>query len=310
MATEQKLDTTFSESTLASPSTSSGTSKRWATFMRERFPLGTYLIMTAGFAVSGSFLSGWDRKAEGVGMALIGLMLFFLELRIMDELKDYKKDLIAHPERPLPRGLITLREAHRAVQFLFRSMVVFAACCVVFCNLISGLFYLGITLYLWLMYREFYLGSKLAEFPLIYAFTHQIILFPLCLFAASVHHPAMIFDEFGFYYAICVFGSFFAYEICRKLDPRANPILKNYLSIYGAWTTALVVWTLLSMAAYGALFLKAQFLWVIEGAVAASLGLILIQPKRFKWVEVLASVSLILHIWASPIQFVLKKLIR
>ena len=42
-------------------------------------------------------------------------MLFFAELRLMDELKDYEKDLIAHPERPLPRGLLSREEVRAAV---------------------------------------------------------------------------------------------------------------------------------------------------------------------------------------------------
>ena len=40
-----------------------------------------------------------------IGVSLF--LIFITELRFMDELKDYEKDKIAHPDRPLPRGLVT-----------------------------------------------------------------------------------------------------------------------------------------------------------------------------------------------------------
>jgi 4-hydroxybenzoate polyprenyltransferase len=40
----------------------------------------------------------------------------------MDEVKDLAKDRIAHPERPLPRGLLTVREVERAIFLLMGAL--------------------------------------------------------------------------------------------------------------------------------------------------------------------------------------------
>ncbi|MBI2711238.1 MAG: hypothetical protein HYX41_00040 [Bdellovibrio sp.] len=302
MAAEQELT-----SPLIHPISST---QRWFVFLKERFPLGTHILLIGGFAVSGAFLSGWDKNTEGVIMALIGFFLFFVELRIMDELKDYKKDLSAHPERPLPRGLIQLGEAREMVRTLLNSMFGFSVVLVLVCNLLSGLLFFCITLYLKLMYREFYLGDRLGKYPFFYAFTHQLILFPLCFFTSAVHHPAMVFDEDGFAYAIATFGAFFAYELCRKLDPKAPLILKNYATHYGPRKTVLVATLLLGTAAYGAFHLNARFLWGIEVLTTASLIVYLRDSRKFKTVETFAGLSLVLHVWAPAIHFLLKKFIH
>ena len=283
--------------------------KRWMIFLKERFPLGTHLLLISGFAVSGAFISGWDKNLEGVVMAFFGFFLFFLELRVMDEFKDLRKDLVAHPERPLPRGLISVSEIRKAIQFIYRLMLVYSLTLVFVCNLLSGLIFLGISLYLWLMYREFFLGKTLSRFPMLYAFTHQIILIPLCLFTSATHHPAMFFDEATFFYSIAVFGAFFSFELCRKLDLSANPILMNYGTVYGPKRTSSYALILLGIAAYGSYLMKANFLWAAEGTVALCLLFYVFIPRKFKFAEAFAGLSLIVHIWSPTFEFVFKRLL-
>ncbi len=43
-------------------------------------------------------------------VAFVTAFIFFLQLRIADEFKDYEDDLRYRPYRPVPRGLVTLRE--------------------------------------------------------------------------------------------------------------------------------------------------------------------------------------------------------
>ena len=45
-----------------------------------------------------------------------GFIIFFfsiVHLRVLDEHKDYKRDIIAHPDRLLSRGIITLKDLRK-----------------------------------------------------------------------------------------------------------------------------------------------------------------------------------------------------
>ena len=280
----------------------------WITFLKERLPLPSYLVLVVGLAVSGNALGSPAAPAESVfppwGAATIaaaGAFLFFAVLRIMDEYKDYEKDKVAHPHRPLPRGLIAPEQVAVAVKGLAVAMLLFSVV-VGLANRPAGISYLLVTGYLWLMYREFYAGVWLANRPLLYAASHQVIILPLsyfCVLAASPDawrhlQPALL--------GITVLGAFFTYEICRKLDPNAHPLLQTYLSHYGPATTLGLTICTIALSALGALGLGlGQMLWPLEGILIALLSLLLLAPNRFKIIEHGATISLALHVWAVPL---------
>src|SRR5215469_16885898 len=92
---------------------------RWWIYQRERFPLfahGPLVIAFSSSAVCFSHLlrgqSSWP-PWRAVGVAFVTCLLFFLGLRIADEFKDIEEDTKYRPYRPVPRGLVTLKELGR-----------------------------------------------------------------------------------------------------------------------------------------------------------------------------------------------------
>ena len=89
---------------------------RWVTYQRERFPLAGHGPLVAAFSASAVCFSSLLRGhlAAPSPLALIAAFLtslvFFLQLRIADEFKDFAEDARLRPYRPVPRGLVTLRE--------------------------------------------------------------------------------------------------------------------------------------------------------------------------------------------------------
>ena len=87
----------------------------WA-YQAERFPLFGHGLLIAAFSVSAVSYSMLLRDAAGwpgpkILVASFGnAFLFFLLLRIADEFKDHEEDARYRPYRPVPRGLVTLRE--------------------------------------------------------------------------------------------------------------------------------------------------------------------------------------------------------
>ncbi len=268
-------------------------------------PLASYLVLVSGLAVSAGALSGSPNPVEyaqiswpAIAIAAVGAFLFLAVLRIMDELKDFEKDRIAHPDRPLPRGVLAPQQVAAAVKGLVIAMLLFALA-VGLRNTPAGLAYLLVTGYLWLMYREFYAGAWLSDRPILYAATHQVILLPLCYFSVLVFDAIAWHHTLTFAFGTTVLGAFFTYEICRKLDPNAHPLVQTYLSHYGPAKTVTFAVCTVALSAIGALGLGlGPLLWPLEAIMIALLALVFIAPDRFRTVENAASLSLALHVWA------------
>lgn len=278
----------------------------WLTYFKERFPFPVYVILVGGIVLSGNVLALGAFAWKGYAIAFVGLMVFFALLRLMDELKDYEKDLVVHPRRPLPRGVLKVESVARVIQITAVAMVVYSGVVAALTSIEAGVCYLIVTVWLWLMFKEFYLGQWLVDRPLLYAITHQLILLPLCGFAVIVHDAARVESASTWLYGTCVLGAFFSYEVCRKLDPRAHPLLKTYLYMYGGPKTWVLVFALNVIAGVAAFFLDlGWWLWLPEVATVMVVGWVVKWPLKYKWGELAATVSLVMHIWALSFAFFL-----
>ncbi len=161
--------------------------KRWVVYQRERFPLASHLPLVAAFSASAvcfsSLLRGDYRAPSGaaLGVAFVTSLLFFLQLRIADEFKDREEDARFRPYRPVPRGLVTLRElawlgaATAGVQLALALWLE-----------PSLVWLLALTWgYLTLMTREFFAARWLKAHPLIYMTSHMLILPLVDLYATA-----------------------------------------------------------------------------------------------------------------------------
>jgi len=160
---------------------------RWWIYQRERFPILAHGALIAAFsssAVSFSMLVRGESSlpsAAGLLVAFGTSFLFFLQLRIADEFKDFDEDKQYRPYRPVPRGLVTLRELG----------VVAAAAAVLQLCLAAWLeprllLLLGLTwAYLVVMSKEFFVRDWLIRHPLVYMFSHMVILPLVDLYATA-----------------------------------------------------------------------------------------------------------------------------
>lgn len=210
--------------------------QRWSIFLNERFSLFTHLpmvllLVAANVALSIDIL-GTDRD---VGSYLYGSILaccFLFRLRCFDELKDYATDCSSRPTRPLPRGLLTVREVKRMIAWLTGVELVIA-------GLAGGpvLVTHGIAVcYSFLMYREFFIGAYLQPRLTAYAVTHTFsaVLLGYSLASLTSGQPVWQFKP-----AILVFGLanwmlFNVFEFARKTFAPADegPGVDSYSSRY------------------------------------------------------------------------------
>lgn len=160
---------------------------RWWIYQRERFPVLQHGPLVLVFAFSGLCYSsllrgenGWPSIAA-IATAFAVALLFFLQLRIADEFKDFEEDARCRPYRPVPRGLVSLRELGWV--FVAAGCIQLAATLAFFPPL-AWLLLAG-WIYLAAMSKEFFARSWLKRRPIVYLATHMGIMPLIDLFATS-----------------------------------------------------------------------------------------------------------------------------
>ncbi|MBV9759376.1 MAG: UbiA family prenyltransferase [Acidobacteriaceae bacterium] len=151
---------------------------RWWIYQRERFPVISHSALIAAFSLSAVCYSRLRRGAEGFPdlhtaiVAFVCSFLLFLQLRIADEFKDAAEDAQFRPYRPVPRGLVSLKELG---WIACGAGAIQLALAVSLSPSLSLLLFLCWA-YMGLMTREFFVPAWLKAHPFHYLWTHMIIL--------------------------------------------------------------------------------------------------------------------------------------
>jgi 4-hydroxybenzoate polyprenyltransferase len=213
--------------------------QRWWIYQRERFPLVTYIPLIAAFSVctlTYSLLARGQVHLPGLEPSLVAFLtalLFFFQMRVADEFKDAREDALYRPYRPVPRGLMTLREL--GVAGLLAACVQLALALWLSPRLVPLL--LLVWAYFGLMTREFFVSSWLKAHPVLYMSSHMVILPLIDLYStgcdwriAGVSAPAALI-----YLLAASFGNGFVVEIGRKIRaPQDEEYgVSTYSSLWG-----------------------------------------------------------------------------
>ena len=175
--------------------------KNFKIYLNERFPLGKNSFFVLIFTLSGYIYTGllynskiikpilskevnraallWDKEIYKVPMIwykflplFIIIFMFFFQLRITDEFKDYEEDLKYRPYRPVQRGIISLKALGKIGIATIIIQIILAH--VINPKLIY--FMLLVWIYMFLMTKEFFIKNWLTERILIYALSHVVIM--------------------------------------------------------------------------------------------------------------------------------------
>ncbi len=278
--------------------------ERWLEYARERFPLPAHLLTTGGMVLSGLFLAGGTFHLRGFLVSCLGFLLFFFQLRLMDDYRDYVKDTTAHPARPLPRGHVSLESARQAIVLLNLLMLTYGALVMVLTNRTASFTYFGLVVYLMLVHEGFFLGRRVEDRLLLRALLRHGMVFAACIFAVTVTRPEWFGSVQTLWLGLAIMGAALNHEICRKLDPGAHPVLKTYPAVYGRSVTFLVLAAACLAAGLGAWGLGLQkMLWPATGLVLLlSAWILFFAPQRHRVARGAAALSLLLHLWAVVIQ--------
>jgi 4-hydroxybenzoate polyprenyltransferase len=294
----------------ADPARSSYFGRLWV-YQRERFPVLAHGILIAAFSSSAVCFSSLLRgqvvlpALQTVVVAFGTAFLFFLQLRIADEFKDFEEDSRYRPYRAVPRGLISLRE-------LGLLGVAAAVIQLLLCLTIDPTLFLLLAIawtYLALMSKEFFVGEWLRRHPVPYLISHMVII-PLVDFYATACDwwPTGGGPPRGLaWFVAASYCNGIVIEIGRKVRAPSDEEtgVNTYSAIWGSGGSVLVWLGALLTTAICAVLAAAQIAFLIP--VAAVLATLLLTAgllawrflsapttKRSKWIENLSGVWTIL----------------
>jgi hypothetical protein len=235
-------------------------SNRWWVYQRERFPIFRHGLLIAAVCFGALVFSLPNGERPGpaalgrFAVAFATVFLFFLQLRIADEFKDFEEDRRCRPHRPVPRGLVRLGELRGAA-------VAAAAVQIGLALWVSPRLLLPLAAawaYMLLMTREFFAPAWLKRHAVIYLFSHTLILPLIYLYVSACGWLGAGLPPPGGLGFLLAFGfcSGLVVEIGRKVWAPADEIpgVQSYSRLWG-YKTATLAWmgAVLAAAVFGLL---------------------------------------------------------
>lgn len=251
---------------------------RWWIYQRERFPVFGHGPLILAFSFCAVAYSRMLRGESGLPstwsavVASVSCFLIFLQLRIADEFKDFDEDSTFRPYRPVPRGLVKLREL--AVVFALAAVVQLTLALLT--NPMMALVLLVVWLYLAAMSKEFFVRQWLKARPALYMVTHMAIMPQIDFYATScdwLASGALAPSGLAWFLTVSFFNGLVV-EIGRKIrSPQDEERgVETYSVVWGRWQ-AVAVWLAMMGLTYGAAIMAARRIGFAV-PVAIALGVI------------------------------------
>lgn len=248
--------------------------KRWTTYQAERFPLSRHLplvLVTCLCALAGTL--GIQQQSRlppvllwlGCGAVTLGL---FFQLRVLDEHKDYEDDARYRPYRPVPRGLLGLRDLALAGWLVLTVQLLV--------TLLFARQALWPLLLCWgfmaLMEREFFVPGWLKARPLLYMLSHAPVTGLIQINASAWVWKAGLPREV-LWLAASATAAGVVLEIGRKLraPEQEEPGVSTYTADWGPHR-ALGAWLLAGTVAAAVTLLSSPG-WLVTSLLAVVSGL-------------------------------------
>ncbi|MBC9245260.1 UbiA family prenyltransferase [Paracoccus sp. 11-3] len=214
-------------------------------YQAERFPLQKTVPLLAVFSAASIAVSATlaDRPLPGIGAFATGFILaiaIFFQMRVCDEHKDLEDDFRYRPDRPIPRGLVSLRLVF-ALGLLSALVAVVAAW--IWHPQVLWLLAL-VWLWLGLMTVEFGAPAFLKARPVLYLVSHMAIMPLIDLLLTGIEWvPAGSMSPHLWLFLALSFVNGCVLEIGRKLWAPENEIpgVETYSGLWGP-RTATRIW--------------------------------------------------------------------
>jgi 4-hydroxybenzoate polyprenyltransferase len=217
--------------------------KTYLLYLKERFPIVPALLISAVMYCSSYFFSGafnpeYPVKAAQIILGIAVVFLVTFHLRIFDEHKDFEKDVIAHPERMLSKGIVTLKD----LRMIAYVIIPIEAALSIYLGMTSFIIWAIILIFTLLMLKEFFVPEFLNRHMGIYLVSHQLLV-PLIMMQGFFQRKPQSLEPASFmiFFAgtMCAFMTF---EIARKTwnPEKEHELADSYTKFWGMAPTVIV----------------------------------------------------------------------
>ena len=228
--------------------------KRFYEFQKERLQLEVLIFTTSAVVLSsvavslppgGNLLSYWKE----IIVSFITLLLFMFHIRVLDEHKDYYFDSKYHSDRPVQKGLISLKELLIldiiGLVILFVLNIFFPFRAIIFLFIALG--------YTLLAGNEFFMKNWIRKKFFLYNFLNLLQLLFLQFYLYSLIDPNFSFKNILLtVHFVFVLFNVGIIEFARKLKSKSEETgaKDTYSSMLGI-KKAVLVYTLICFTVYG-----------------------------------------------------------
>jgi 4-hydroxybenzoate polyprenyltransferase len=234
--------------------------RRWRTYFAERFPVIQNAVVIAAFVTGVASFGIRMRNGEASfaplpwSIAFVTVFLFFLQLRIHDEFKDFEDDRRWRPYRPVPRGVVSLAE----LGWLWGATALIQILLALGTGPIPAGWMVAVWAYSWLMRVEFFAPAWLKARPVAYMVSHIVIVPLMTLYVLACMKLSLAASWQGLVPLLAMsYTAFFIVEIGRKIRAPEDeePGVETYSALWGrataviAWLAALALTGVLAIAA-------------------------------------------------------------
>ena len=276
---------------------------KWLQLIKERFSPVSYAVMIfvflgAHYVLYLNFIKQDITLDFSDILHLIPLFfatsLFFFKLRLFDEVKDMESDTVNHPERPLPRGLLSKDEVTQ-IAFIIVAMEMALLSFYGFWAFVSAAVAAGYSL---VMYREFFIKKWLRAHLTTYAVMHTfvVVLISATIFIALFGESFTKIPGDLVYFSFAGWFLFNIFEFGRKTYARSEEKegVDSYSKIFGRLGATLLV---LAMAALSIIFISKAMGPVINNVLLlwlfplGILGLLYAMFDRIRFAKVYRAIT-------------------
>ena len=248
-------------------------------WMRERFPARN-AVFFAVFYMTALLVA--RATAGGPGAVTLSLRdiagflavwCFFLMLRVFDEHKDFEADAVAHPQRVLQRGLITLRDL-KLVGIV--AIGVQLGVSLWFDRGVGPVTAWWAAAFAWstLMAREFFVREWIRRHLVVYALTHIVVMVMIAMWIATMGSPRAAVASAPWAFAALSLFAGLAFEIARKMraPEQEHPMADSYTQALGVHAASGLLLGVVVAAGMAALGLTALLTGRVGLVALATLG--------------------------------------
>ena len=238
--------------------------------------------------------------------------LQFLMVRIVDEFKDYEEDCKYRPYRPVPRGLIKLKE----LKILFVICIILQLILTITCSQ-NGISYLII---LWvffaLMSKGFFIKKILDKHLLLEVTLDELILPIMVLYLANfipqiylnynssadftITNSIIFVDSNVWKILVMAYIISWIVEVARKIRCKEDEEegVKTYTAVLGIGKAMILIFVLetLLMVVQGIILGQKNYIWIVALYILANIPNILFAKKKTKKMAKLAGLSANIYI--------------